>query len=124
MHGHDAAARLGLERASTDHEAPQVEGLRPLEINDVAGLDDVSPHILRHTFMTWVLTAGMDLHTAAKTAGMSAKVADRVCGHLDTSRRDALNNAFRGRKENKLCEDRLSCGEFLSFCRGLWDGGR
>jgi integrase len=56
---------------------------------------DVSPHVLRHTFMTWVLTAGLDLHTAAKIAGMSAKTADRVYGHLDTSRRDGLNQAFR-----------------------------
>lgn len=56
---------------------------------------DVSPHVLRHTFMTWVLTSGLDLHTAAKIAGMSTKTADRVYGHLDTSRRDGLNQAFR-----------------------------
>lgn len=62
----------------------------------LAGLAGVTPHVLRHTFMTWVLTAGMDIHTAAKVAGMSAKTADRVYGHLDTSRRDGLNQAFRG----------------------------
>jgi integrase len=61
----------------------------------LAGLDDVTPHVLRHTFMTWVLASGMEIHTAAKIAGMSTKTADRVYGHLDASRRDGLNKAFR-----------------------------
>lgn len=60
----------------------------------LAGLPGVTPHVLRHTFMTWVLNSGMDLHTAAKTAGMSAKIADSTYGHLDTSRGDGLNRAF------------------------------
>jgi integrase len=68
----------------------------------LAGLGGVTPHVLRHTFMTWVLTSGMDLHVAAKTAGMSAKTADRVYGHLDTSRRDQLNDAFSNRNPGHI----------------------
>ncbi|MDP3409026.1 tyrosine-type recombinase/integrase [Bosea sp. (in: a-proteobacteria)] len=68
----------------------------------LAGLEGVTPHVLRHSFMTWVLTSGMDLHTAAKVAGMSAKVADRVYGHLDVSRRDGLNAAFGPRNRGHI----------------------
>lgn len=63
----------------------------------LAGLQGVTPHVLRHTFMTWVLTNGMPIHTAAKIAGMSVKLADSTYGHLDNTRRDGLNSAIRGR---------------------------
>ncbi len=63
---------------------------------NLAGLKGITPHALRHTFMTWALNRGMDLHMAAKIAGMSVRIADKVYGHLDTSRREALNAVFRG----------------------------
>lgn len=62
----------------------------------LAGLDGVTPHVMRHTFMTWVLNNGMPIHTAAKLAGMSVKMADRTYGHLDPARTDGFDDAIRG----------------------------
>jgi integrase len=64
----------------------------------LAGLEgQVTPHVLRHTFMTWTLNASVPLFVAAKIAGMSPKAAGRVYGHLDSSRNDALDAVFYGR---------------------------
>jgi integrase len=57
----------------------------------------ITPHILRHTFMTWQVSNGRSLQDAARDAGMSIKVAERTYAHLDTSRREGLNNAIYGR---------------------------
>lgn len=53
----------------------------------------VTPHAMRHTFMTWGLNNGVGLDRLAKIAGMSVKVADKVYGHLDPDRRDAHEDA-------------------------------
>ena len=60
-----------------------------------AGIDKaITPHALRHTFMTWGLGNGVSLDVLSKIAGMSLKVADRVYGHLDPDRREAHNTAI------------------------------
>lgn len=47
-----------------------------------AGLsDDVTPHTLRHSFVTRLLHRGVSLYDAAEMAGMSARMAERVYGH-------------------------------------------
>lgn len=56
-----------------------------------------SPHILRHTFMTWVTGEGMDLENAARRAGMTMRTAERTYAHLNERRNDEFNRAIYGR---------------------------
>lgn len=47
-----------------------------------AGLgDDVTPHVLRHTAITWALQAGVPQWEVAGWAGSSLEMLDRVYGH-------------------------------------------
>ena len=46
----------------------------------VAGLDDVSPHTLRHTRATWLMQAGIDVWEAAGSLGMSVAILTKVYG--------------------------------------------
>ncbi len=46
-----------------------------------AGLSDVTPHVLRHTAVTWMLQAGVSVWEAAGMAGMTAEMVERVYGH-------------------------------------------
>ena len=47
-----------------------------------AGLgSDVTPHVLRHTFITWALWSGKDIWAVAGEAGTSALMIERVYGH-------------------------------------------
>src|SRR5262249_5364714 len=47
-----------------------------------AGLDDdVSPHILRHTCVTWLLREGVEPWKVAGFVGMGLAVLERVYGH-------------------------------------------
>jgi integrase len=47
-----------------------------------AGLGrDVTPHVLRHTFVTWELWKGRTIWEVAGDAGMSAAMVERTYGH-------------------------------------------
>jgi integrase len=46
-----------------------------------AGLQDVSPHTLRHTRATWLMQEGVDLWQAAGHLGMSPGVLQKTYGH-------------------------------------------
>jgi integrase len=46
-----------------------------------AGLDDVSPHTLRHTCATWLMQRGVPMWEAAGFLGMSRETLERVYGH-------------------------------------------
>jgi integrase len=46
-----------------------------------AGLDDVSPHVLRHTCATWLMQHGVPMWEAAGFLGMSRETLERVYGH-------------------------------------------
>ncbi|RAI35749.1 tyrosine-type recombinase/integrase [Rhodoplanes serenus] len=46
-----------------------------------AGLDDVSPHTLRHTCATWLMQRGVPMWDAAGFLGMSRETLERVYGH-------------------------------------------
>jgi integrase len=51
-----------------------------------AGLDPgVSPHVLRHTRVTWLLQAGVSIWETAGSVGMSAETVDRTYGHHSPS---------------------------------------
>jgi integrase len=46
-----------------------------------AGLDDVSPHVLRHTCATWLMQHGVPMWEAAGFLGMSRETLEQVYGH-------------------------------------------
>ncbi len=46
-----------------------------------AGLDGVSPHVLRHTCATWLMQRGVPMWEAAGFLGMSRETLERVYGH-------------------------------------------
>lgn len=46
-----------------------------------AGLPGVTPHVLRHTAVTWMLQAGVSIWDAASMAGMTTEMVERVYGH-------------------------------------------
>lgn len=55
-----------------------------------AGLKGVTPHVLRHTAVTWLLQAGIPVWTVAGYVGMTAEMVDQVYGHHHTGQmRDA-----------------------------------
>jgi integrase len=55
-----------------------------------AGLDGVSPHVLRHTCATWLMQRGVPMWEAAGFLGMSRETLERVYGHHSP---DYLKNA-------------------------------
>lgn len=58
---------------------------------DRAGLRDVTPHVLRHTAVTWALQKGVPVWEVAGFVGMTAEMVQNVYGHhhADHSRRAA-----------------------------------
>lgn len=46
-----------------------------------AGLDDVTPHTLRHTRATWLMQEGVPIWEAAGALGMTVETLERVYGH-------------------------------------------
>jgi integrase len=46
-----------------------------------AGLVDVTPHVLRHTAVTWMLQAGVTIWEVAGMAGMTTEVVETTYGH-------------------------------------------
>jgi integrase len=51
-------------------------------VRAAAGLsDDVTPHVLRHTFCTWLAQAGVPVWEAAGMAGMTVQTFEAVYGH-------------------------------------------
>ena len=46
-----------------------------------AGLAGVTPHVLRHTAVTWMLQAGVSVWEAASMAGMTTEMVENVYGH-------------------------------------------
>lgn len=58
----------------------------------LAGLNDVTPHTLRHTCATWLMQAGVPIWEAAGFVGMSQATMEKVYGHHHP---DFMNNAVR-----------------------------
>lgn len=46
-----------------------------------AGIDDATPHVIRHTAVTWAMLAGADLYQAGRFFGLTPETLDRVYGH-------------------------------------------
>ncbi|NPD13976.1 site-specific integrase [Xinfangfangia sp. D13-10-4-6] len=82
--------RAAQERAASDHVI-ELAGRRLQSVGDGfkaavirAGLDpdEVTPHILRHTAITWLMQSGEDIYRVASFAGHSSpKMIEKVYGH-------------------------------------------
>jgi integrase len=46
-----------------------------------AGLEGVTPHVLRHTACTWLMQRGVDMWEAAGFLGMSVETLQKTYGH-------------------------------------------
>jgi integrase len=67
-----------------------------------AGLgNDITPHVLRHTCVTWALQNGMDLWDIAGLTGMSIKTIESTYGHQDADFQVAAKGAFMGNHGQK-----------------------
>lgn len=56
--------------------------------------DDVTPHVLRHTRATWLAQAGIDVHEAAASLGLTVEEFERTYSHADPEFQKAAANAF------------------------------
>lgn len=65
---------------------------------DLAKLgDDVTPHTLKHTCITWLLQAGVPTWEVAGFTGTSEEMIRRTYGHHDPAHLENAKKAFRGR---------------------------
>jgi len=65
---------------------------------ELAGLgDDVTPHVLKHTCITWMLQNRVPIREVAGFTGTSEKVIERVYGHHSPDHLNAARTAFSGR---------------------------
>lgn len=60
-----------------------------------AGVDDVTPHTLKHTACTWALASGMNIWDVAGLTGTSVKTIESTYGHHAPEYQEAAVKAFR-----------------------------
>lgn len=64
-------------------------------VRALAGLgEDVTPHVLRHTRATWLAHAGIDIHEAAGSLGMTVEEFERTYSHMSPDFQKSAANAF------------------------------
>jgi integrase len=61
-----------------------------------AGLDDVTPHVLRHTCATWLMQEGVNLWDAAGFLGMTVQQLEQGYGHHHPDYQEAAVAALGG----------------------------
>lgn len=66
-------------------------------VASAANLKEVTPHILRHTAVTWAMQAGADPYAAAGFFGMSLDILQRVYGHHHPDHQRAVGEALTRR---------------------------
>ncbi|MBB4236676.1 site-specific integrase [Rhizobium esperanzae] len=65
---------------------------------ELAGLgEDVTPHILKHTCITWMMQRGVPIWEVAGFSGTSEKIIRSVYGHHHPEHLSAAKQRFRGR---------------------------
>jgi integrase len=95
-------ARLGISKSSViEFGGEPVRSVRKAFANAAsdAGLDDVTPHILRHTAVTWAMQGGADLYDAADFFGMTVEVLERVYGHHHPNQHKGVGDALTRRRK-------------------------
>lgn len=93
-------ARLGVSRSSViEFDGQPVKSVRKAFARAArdAGLEGVSPHVLRHTAVTWAMRAGADMYAASDFFGMTLEVLERVYGHHHPDHHKGVGDALTGR---------------------------
>jgi len=62
-----------------------------------AHLENVTPHVLRHTAVTWAMQSGADPYAAAGFFGMSLEILQRVYGHHHPDHQKGVGEALTRR---------------------------
>jgi integrase len=62
-----------------------------------AGLADVSPHVLRHTAITWAMQNGADPYVASDFFGVTRELIERTYGHHSPSHQKGVADALTRR---------------------------
>ena len=62
---------------------------------------DVTPHILRHTAVTWAMQSGADQYEASDFFGMTVEVLERVYGHHRPNQHKGVGDALTGRNRTR-----------------------
>jgi integrase len=69
---------------------------------ELAGLgEDVTPHVLKHTCITWMLQLGVPIREVAGFVGTSEKIIETTYGHHSPDHLNAARTAFSGRRLGK-----------------------
>ena len=63
-----------------------------------AGLKKVSPHILRHTAITWAMQGGAKIYDVAEYFGVSEKLIRSVYGHHHPDHQKGVTDTIDNRK--------------------------
>jgi integrase len=67
-----------------------------------AGLDDVTPHILKHTAASWVIQSGKSFDEAAEFLATSAKVLRETYAHLHPDHQQGVADALCKRTGSRM----------------------
>lgn len=93
-------ARKGISKTAViEFEGKPVRSVRKAfgRAAEDAGLHDVSPHVLRHTAVTWAMQGGADLYDAADFFGMTVEMLERTYGHHHPNQHKGVGDALTGR---------------------------
>jgi integrase len=94
-------AALGISKTSVvEFNGKPVKSVRKAFARAAAeaGLDGVTPHVLRHTAASWAMQAGADPYAAADFLGMTIETLQRVYGHLHPASHKGVGDAITGRR--------------------------
>jgi len=72
-----------------------------------SGLDNITPHTLRHTAATWAMQNGADLWETAGYLGMTVEMLERVYGHHHPDHQAGAAAAIAGRQLRRQDGDRM-----------------
>lgn len=94
-------ARLGISKnAVVEFNGKPVKSVRKAfgRAAEDAKLPGVSPHVLRHTAVTWAMQGGGDLWDVAGFFGMTVEMLEKVYGHHHPDHGKSVARALGGRR--------------------------
>lgn len=93
--------KIGYARVSTNDQSVQAQvdalieaGCKKIFIETASGAKYVTPHVLRHTAITWAMQNSARIWEAASYFGTSAATIEKVYGHHHPSHQESAVNAL------------------------------